>query len=153
MHATNSSRPANKKLFIPASVIFALKDLILGLEDRARYDALLVLATLQAIVAVQINYMCVQKIKSIVDKSNFAALIKLPNITVPKLMAENYDIFTTAFCCVVERNILMNGITIDYVMRGVTGNYNSPLMACEYKLNNCFLHTGDYFKNDNINLY
>ena len=64
--------------------------------------------------------------KSVVDKSNFSALGKLPEITVPKLAAENDEIFTTAFCSVLGRTIGMNGITIDYVMHGVTGNYDYP---------------------------
>ena len=33
-HAANSSRPANGKILIPASVIVALKDSIFELEDR-----------------------------------------------------------------------------------------------------------------------
>ena len=97
--------------------------------------------------------MRVQRIKSVADKSNFAALSKLPEITVPKLTAENYDIFTTTFCYLIGRNIGMNGIPIDYFMRGVTDNYNSTWTNWEVKLNNCLLHTGNYFKNENITLY
>ena len=47
----------------------------------------------------------------------------------------------------------MNGIPIDYVMHGVTGNYDSPWTNREDKINNCLFHTGDYFKNDNITFY
>ena len=47
----------------------------------------------------------------------------------------------------------MNGILIEYLMRGVTGNYDSPLTNQEDKINNCLLHTGDSFKNHNITLY
>ena len=46
----------------------------------------------------------------------------------------------------------MNGIPVDCVMNGVTGNYNPPWTNQEDKLNNCLLKTGDYFKNDNITL-
>ena len=70
--------------------------------------------------------MCVEKTDSVADKSNSAALRELPEITVPKLKADNYDIFTTSFCSVVGRAIDMNAIPIDYGMRGVTGNYDSP---------------------------
>ena len=153
MHATNSSHPANGNIIIPASAIFALKDLILELEDRAQYGSLQVLATLQALDAVQLNYMHVQRKKSLADKANFAALRKLPEFTVPKLMAENDEVFTTAFCCVVGSTIGINGIPIDYDMRGVTGNYDSPWTNQEEKLNNGLLHTEDSFKNDNITLY
>ena len=47
----------------------------------------------------------------------------------------------------------MNGIPIEYVMRGVTGNYDSTWTTREDKLKNCLFHTGDYFKNNNITLY
>ena len=70
--------------------------------------------------------MRVQRTKSVAYKASFSALIKLPEITVTKLTDDNYEIFTTAFCSVVESTIVMNRISIDYVMRGFTGNYDSP---------------------------
>ena len=91
--------------------------------------------------------------KSVVDKANFSALGKLPEITVPKLAAENYEIFTTAFCSVLGRNLGMNRIPIDYVMRGITGNYDYPWTNREDNLRNYLLHTGDSFNNDKINIY
>ena len=47
----------------------------------------------------------------------------------------------------------MNVIAIDYVMNGVTGNYDYPWKDWGDKLKNCLLHTGNSFKNDNITLY
>ena len=47
----------------------------------------------------------------------------------------------------------MNGITIDYFMHVVTGNYDYPWRNWQDKLNNCLLFTGNSFKNDNITLY
>ena len=47
----------------------------------------------------------------------------------------------------------MNGITIDYDMRGVTGNYDCPWINWEDKLNNCLFCTVDSFNNYNITLY
>ena len=73
----------------------------------------------------QLNYIRVQQTKSFADEANFAALRKLPEITVPKFTADNYEIFTTALCSVVGSTIGMNLMPIDYVMRGVTGNYDS----------------------------
>ena len=70
--------------------------------------------------------MRVQRTKSVSDKANFAAFRKLPDITVPQLMADNYEIFTTELCSVIRRTIVMNGIPIDYLMRGITGNYDYP---------------------------
>ena len=46
----------------------------------------------------------------------------------------------------------MNVITIDYVMRGVTGTYDYPWDNWEDNLKNCLLHNGDYLNNDNITL-
>ena len=74
----------------------------------------------------QINYMRFQRKMPIVDKANIAALRKLPDITVPKLTSDNYDIFTKAFCSVVVSTIGINGIPVDYVMPDFTGNHNYP---------------------------
>ena len=60
-HVTNSAPPANGKILILASAIFALKDLRFELEDRALCGAPPVLATLQALDAVQLNYMHAQR--------------------------------------------------------------------------------------------
>ena len=108
---------------------------------------------LQVLDTVQLNYIRVHQKKSVADKANFAALSKLPDITVSKLRADNYGILTTSICSVIGRPIGMNAIPIDYVMRGVTGNYDYPWTNREDTLNNCLLHTGNYFKNDNITLY
>ena len=97
--------------------------------------------------------MRVQQTKSVVDKANFSAFSKLPEFTVSKLIAENYDIFTAAFCFVLGRTIVMDGIPIDYFMCDVTGSCDSPWTNLDDKLKICLLHTGNYFKNDNITLY
>ena len=97
--------------------------------------------------------MCVQQTNSVADKYNFSDLSKLPDITVAKLTADNYYIFTKAFCYVVGRPICINIIPIYYAMRGVTVKYDPPWTNREDKLKNCVLHTVDSFKNDNITLY
>ena len=97
--------------------------------------------------------MHVQRTKSVAYKANFSSLSKLPEITVLELTADNYEIFNTAFCSIIGRDIGMEGITIDYVMRGITGNYDYLWTNHEGKLKNCLLHTGDYLKNENITLY
>ena len=141
------------KIIIPASAIVALKTLRFEIEDRARYGTLPVLATLQALDAVKLNYMHDQRTNNVVDKANFSAFSKLPEFTVSKLIAENYDIFTAAFCFVLGRTIVMDGIPIDYFMCDVTGSCDSPWTNLDDKLKICLLHTGNYFKNDNITFY
>ena len=64
------------KIIIPASAIVALKTLRFEIEDRARYGTLPVLATLQALDAVKLNYMHDQRTNNVVDKANFSALRK-----------------------------------------------------------------------------
>ena len=152
-HTTNSAHPKNGKIMIPTSATVALKALIFEIEYRARCVAILLLVTLQALDAVQLHCMHVQRTNSVSDKANFSALVKLPEITVPKLTANNYEIFTKALCYIVGRTIGINRISIDYVMCGFTGNYNSPWTNREDKVKNCLLHTGDSFKNDNITFY
>ena len=97
--------------------------------------------------------MRVQQTKSVADKAKLAALSKLHEIMVPKLTADNYEISTTALCSLIGRTIGMNSIPVDYVMRGVTGNYDYPLTNRLYKLNNCLWHICNYFNNYNITLY
>ena len=63
---------------------------------------------------------------------------------VPKLTADNDEIFTTTLCYEVGNKIDMHGIPIDYVMCGVTGNYDYPWTNREDKLNNCLLYTGNF---------
>ena len=81
---------------------------------------------LQALYAVQLNYMFFQRTKSVADKSNFSALSKLPEITVLNLTADNDKIFTTAFCYAVKRTIGINVIPIDCFRCGVNGYYDYP---------------------------
>ena len=88
-HATKLAYPTNGKILIPTSAIVALKALIFKLEDKALCGALPVLATLEVLEAVQLNYMCAQRTELVADKSNFSALRKLPDITVTKLTANN----------------------------------------------------------------
>ena len=153
MHTKNSASPANEKIMIPASAIIALKALLFELEDRARCGALSVLATLQALEAVKLNYIHVQREKSVAYKAKFSALSKLPEIKATKLTADNYEIFTTDFYYIMGRTIGMDGIPIYYVMLGVTGNSDYPWTNWQDKLNNCLSHSSDYFNNDNITLY
>ena len=94
---------------------------------------------------------CSEK-KSVADKANIVALSKLSYIALPKFTADNYEIFNTVFCSIVGRNIVMNGIPIQYVIRGVTGNYYSSWTNQEDNLNNCLLHTSNYFNSHNITL-
>ena len=60
---------------IPTSAIVSLKALSFELEDRARCSALPVLVTLQALDAVQLNSIRVQRKNSVADKANFDALL------------------------------------------------------------------------------
>ena len=88
--------------------------------------------------------MHVQRTKSVAYKANFSSLSKLPEITVPKLTADNYEIFNTTFYYIIGRTIGMNVIPIDYFMRDVSRNYNYPWTNRKDKLKNCLLHTGNF---------
>ena len=67
--------------------------------------------------------MQVQHTKSVEDKATFEALNKLPEVVVSKLTATNYEEFSTAFTAVVARTIGMNGLSLDYLMLKMIGNY------------------------------
>jgi len=89
-HSANSARTA-QRILIPPAAIITLKAIRFELEDRERCGALPQLATLQALTAVQINYMRIQKTKSAQDQVLFSAISKLPAVVVPKLTASNYE--------------------------------------------------------------
>ena len=94
-----------------------------------------------------------QRTKSVSDKVNFDGLRKLTDITVQKLMDDNYKVFARAFFSVLAKTIGMNGNPLYYVMRGVTGDYDYPWMTREDNLKNCLLRIGEFYKNDNITFY
>ena len=75
-----------------------------------------------------------QRTKSVSDKVNFDGLRKLTDITVQKLTDDNYKVFARAFFSVVAKTIGMNGNPLYYVMRGVTGDYDSPWTNMEDKI-------------------
>ena len=80
-HAVNSAHSAAARILIPSSTVITLKAIRFELvADREHCGALpAVLANLQALTAIQVNYMRVQRTKSIApDRASFAALSKLP---------------------------------------------------------------------------
>ena len=104
-HASNSARATAQRILIPSAAIIILKALRFELIDRKKCGSLPDLAALQGLDAANISIMRVQRTKSVEDKASFAALSKLPEVVVPKLIATNYEIFNTAFTAVVARTI------------------------------------------------
>ena len=55
----------------------------------------------------------------------------------------------TAFCSAVSRQIGLNDLPLDYLMRpNLTGNYNGTYASREAKLKECILLTGPKFDED-----
>ena len=67
IHSSNSARTTQTRILIPPSAVIALKAIRFELEDRQRCDALPDAATLQALNAVQMNYLRIQRTKSVQD--------------------------------------------------------------------------------------
>ena len=153
IHSSNSARNAVARILIPPSTVIALKAIRFELQDRQRCGALPNEITLRALDTVQMNYLRVQRTKSVQDQAMFSALSKLPDIVVPKLTSTNYEVFNTAFSATVARTIGMNGIPLDYIMRETDGNYDSAWPTRGDKLKNCLSLTGAAYKNDNATLY
>ena len=152
-HATNSARAAAQKILIPTSTVVTLKAIRFELHDRNRCGVLPDAAMLNALTAIQMNYLKVQRTKAIQDKVLLSAIGKLPEITVPKLTSSNYESFTLAFKAVVTQTIGMNGTPIDHVLRTITGNYDLAWPSRNEKLAKCLLLTGSAFRADSATLF
>ena len=152
-HASNSARATAQRILIPSAAIIILKALRFELIDRKKCGSLPDLVALQGLDAANISIMRVQRTKSVEDKASFAALSKLPEVVVPKLIATNYEIFNTAFTAVVARTIGMNKLPLDYLMRETIGAYGDAWPTRTDKLKNCILFTGASFTQDRETLY
>ena len=79
---------------------------------------------------------------------------KLPDMTVPKLIATNFEQFNTAFSSVVQRQMSLSGASLSYLLRDdAVGNYDAHWPTREDKLHHCLRLDGSIFKDDSQSLY
>ena len=151
-HSSNSARPRNK-ISIPPGAVIALQAMLFELKDRESCGSLPNADTLNALTIEQISLLKQSRSSALEQKKNRANLT-LPTMTVPKFTGTNYDEFMTAFTTLANRQIGLNNLPLDYIMRELEPSpYNGIFASREDKIRACILFRGDNFKVDRESLY
>ena len=143
-HAANSARTAQQKILLPASAVISLQSILFELKDRERCNALPTAVMLAGLNNIQVTAMRSQRAQAMHDAAQ-DKLATLSTMKVPKLTANNYETFNTAFTAVATRTMGTNGTTLDYLMRTTNGNYDAVWDSRKSKLTNCTGLTGPNF--------
>lgn len=152
-HSSNSARTANQRVLIPAATITSLKCILFELRDRDMCIALPNLTILQHLDQNQLTIMKNNR-RTALSMDAVRRNQKLPDMTVPKLTATNFEQFNTAFSAVVRRQMSLSGASLSYLLRdNAVGNYDVLWPTREDKLHNCLRFDGPIFKDDSESLY
>ena len=151
-HSSNSARARNKISIPPGSVI-ALQAMLFELKDRQSCGALPTAETFAAMTIQQLTSLKQARSTAIEHKKN-RANTTLSAMTVPKFTGVNYDEFMTSFTTLANRQIGLNDLPLDYLMREQDPSpYNGIFSSREDKMRSCILFQGDNFKVDRESLY
>ena len=152
-HSSNSARANNAKILLPSNVAISLQAMLFKLKDRDLCNALPDQATLQAINTATLAALRQTRATAIEHKKNRKSAASNA-MTVPAFKGNNYDEFIAAFRSLASRQIGVNDLPLDYVMRhDPPGNYNSPYTSRTDKLMKCIIFRGDNFRTDRESLY
>jgi hypothetical protein len=151
-HSSNSARARNKISIPPGSTI-ALQAILFELKDRQRCNALPTAEVLQAITAPQLTMLKQARLDALEQKKNRTENT-LPSMTVPKFNGNNYDEFMTSFKTLANRQIGLNDLPLDYLMRDHEPQpYDALYTSREDKMKSCIIFQGDNFRVDRESLY
>ena len=151
-HSSNSARPRNK-ISIPPGAVIAIQAMLFELKDRQRCNALPSLETFNALTVDQMTSLKQSRSNAIQQKTS-RANATLPTMTVPKFTGTNYDEFITAFTTLANRQIGLNDLPLDYLMRDDDPQpYNGIYTSREAKMRACIIFRGDNFRVDRESLY
>ena len=123
-HASNSATANNAKILILSVAINSVKAVLFELKDCERCNALPNQIMLNAINAAQIVTMRSNRTQAI-EEIKQDSLAGPPTSDVPKLTAKTYDSFIRAFTNKASNMMVVNGTTLDYLMRANNGNYDA----------------------------
>ena len=152
-HSSNSARPANAKILIPASSVKALKSLLFELRDRDKCNALPSAPILDNIDDAQLTVMKNNR-RTALGIETMRKSQNLPDMAVPKLTSSNFETFNTAFSSAVRRQMSLAGVSLSYLLRDHdVGNYEALWLTREEKLQNCLKFEGPLFQDDTETLY
>ena len=151
-HSSNSARTRGKISIPPGSVI-AIQAILFELKDRQRCGALPNDEVLNAINVPQLTLLKQSRSNALEQKRN-RANNNLPSMSIPKFTGNNYDEFITAFTTLANRQIGLNDLPLDYLMRDEEpAPYDGFYASREDKLRACILFHGDNFRVDRESLY
>ena len=152
-HSSNSARAPNAKILIPNTAIISINALMFELKDRLTCDALPDLATLQAMNGNTLRSLRAQH-NTAKEQLKGAKLVNISDsMKVVKLTQRNYQEFETSFRALASRTTGTRGITLDYMMREINGNYGALWQSRSDKLKNCASLNGPAFAADSALLY
>ena len=152
-HSSNSARGNTQKILIPSNVSVSLQAMLFELKDREVCQALPDQATLQAIMPIHITALRRARASAIEHRKNQSASTS-SNMTVPAFKGTNYNEFMAAFKSLASRQIGVNDLSLDYILRDdPPGNYMGAYASQEEKLMKCIVFRGDKFKTDRESLY
>ena len=152
-HSSNSARGNTQKILIPSNVSISLQAMLFELKDRELCQALPDQATLQAITPVHLTALRRARATALEHKKNRSASTS-SSMTVPSFKGSNYDEFIAAFKSLASRQIGVNDLPLDYILRDEPpGNYMGVYASREEKLMKCIVFRGDKFKTDRESLY
>lgn len=153
-HSSNSARPANGKILIPASAVIALKSINFEIKDRIRCGAIPTIVMLNALNAAQIAICRTTRTNAMNAATAFRSS-SLPDIEMPKFKEDKYEDFIVKFRDLIKRTASVHGgLSIEYLLRKTNGNYNTGgFVDRADKLRQCLRLTGPLFKTDSATLY
>jgi hypothetical protein len=154
-HSSNSGRGVNAKIIISPSTVIGLQSLRFELKDRQLCNCLPDAATLEGINIEQLAILREARSQALEQEKNRSDNNTQGDLVIPKFTIDNFDEFMVAFTNKAKRQIGVNKLPIDYVIRTNTepGNYMALYASREEKLKNCIHLHGDNFQIDNDAIY
>ena len=151
-HSSNSARTRNK-ISIPLGSVISLQAIIFELKDHQHCGALPIAEMLEAITVPHLTLLKQSRSNALEQKKN-RANNTLPDMSIPKFNGNNHNEFMTAFTILANRQICINNISLDYLMReNELQPYDGFYASRKDKMRSCMVFTGDNFHVDRESLY
>ena len=137
-HSGNSGR-TNNKIIIDQGTVIMLQAISFELRDRDKCNSLPTADMLNALNVAQITLLRAERTLAM-ERAKNRRTHSLPDMDIPKLTQKNYDEFNTAFATLVSRQIGVNDIPLDYLLRdNAIGNYEAQYASREERLKQCII--------------
>jgi hypothetical protein len=152
IHSANSGRPVAQRIFYSPALTANLKALSFTLVDRNRCNALYDAIGIASIDQAELTLMKTYRSQALQDQKNEDST-SLPEIAIPTFTTDNYDDFMSKFLTVVSCTKGVHGVSIDYIVHEVDGNFDDFHATRKLKLQACLSRHGPKFNEDSQTLY